>query len=139
MSKAEKGSSVSVHYELKLADGTVFDTSAGREPLSFVVGNGDVIPGFDAAVLGMAEGESKSVVVPPEQGYGPRHEQMVVQVNLNELPEGAAVGATLQAEVEGQAVFFNVIEINDDMATLDGNDLLAGKELHFNITLVKIS
>ncbi len=139
MSKAEKGSNVSVHYTGKLNDGTVFDSSTDRDPLAFVVGNGDVIPGFDTAVLGMAVGESKSVVIPPEEAYGPHHEQMVMQVKLNELPEGAVEGATLQAEIEGQTVYFNVTGIEEDTAILDGNHPLAGKELQFDIELVEIS
>ncbi len=139
MSKAEKGSNVSVHYTGKLTDGTTFDSSAGREPLKFVVGNGDVIPGFDTAVMGMAVGESKTVNIPAEEAYGPHHEQMVMQVSLSDLPEGAALGATLEASIEGSPVYFNVTDITDDMATLDANHPLAGKELQFEIELVELS
>ncbi|MFM1892359.1 MAG: hypothetical protein RLZ44_1436, partial [Pseudomonadota bacterium] len=77
MSQAKAGDTVRIHYTGKLDDGTQFDSSAGRDPLEFALGGGQVIPGFDQAVQGMALGESKSVRIPAEEAYGPRHEQLI--------------------------------------------------------------
>ena len=87
MSNAKTGDTVKIHYTGKLDDGTQFDSSAGRDPLEFELGGGQVIPGFDSAVEGMAVGESKNVRIEPDQAYGERHEQLVQQVPRSALPE----------------------------------------------------
>ena len=141
MSQAKTGDSVKIHYTGTLEDGTQFDSSAGREPLEFELGSGQVIPGFDKAVDGMAVGDSKSVNIPAEDAYGPHHEQMIQQVPRDALPEDMepAEGMTLQAEgPDGQVFNLVVTSVEDDSITVDGNHPLAGKVLNFDIELVSI-
>jgi peptidylprolyl isomerase len=142
MSKAKSGDTVSVHYTGKLDDGTKFDSSAGKDPLEFSLGEGSVIPGFENAVEGMAEGESKSVKIEADDAYGPRHEQLVQQVPRGQLPPDMQpeVGMQLQAQgQDGQSMQLVVTEVGDEEITVDANHPLAGQALNFDIELVKIS
>lgn len=140
MAQATNGSEVTVHYTGTFDDGTVFDSSADREPITFTIGEGDVIPGFESAVVGMAEGDKKTVIVPPEEAYGPRIEEMVIQSPISELPvDDPEEGMVFQASVQGQTVYFVVAGIDDETVTLDGNHPMAGKQLNFELELIKIS
>ncbi|MDH3925403.1 MAG: peptidylprolyl isomerase [Xanthomonadales bacterium] len=141
MSQAKTGDSVKIHYTGTLDDGTQFDSSDGREPLSFTLGSGQVIPGFDKAVDGMAVGDSKSVNIPAEDAYGPHQPQMVQDVPLSALPADLTpeVGMGLQAQgPDGQVANLVVTSVQDDAITVDGNHPLAGKALNFDIELVSI-
>ncbi|MBT8048233.1 MAG: peptidylprolyl isomerase [Xanthomonadales bacterium] len=141
MSQAKAGDSVKIHYTGTLDDGTQFDSSAGREPLAFELGSGQVIPGFDKAVDGMAVGESKTVNIPAEDAYGPHHEQMVQEVPRNALPDDLKPeeGMGLQAQgPDGQVMNLVVTSVEDETITVDGNHPLAGKALNFDIELVSI-
>lgn len=141
MSQAKSGDTVKIHYTGTLDDGTQFDSSAGREPLEFTLGSGQVIPGFDKAVDGMAVGESKQVNITPEDAYGPRHEQMIQEVPKSALPPDMTpeVGMGLQAQgQDGRAVQLTVTAVGDDSITVDGNHPLAGQALNFAIELVSI-
>ena len=141
MSQAKTGDTVKVHYTGKLEDGTQFDSSAGRDPLEFTVGSGQVIPGFEKAVEGMAVGDSRTVNIPPEDAYGPRHEQMVQQVPKTALPDDLdpTEGMALQARgQDGNVVNLTVTAVDTDSITVDGNHPLAGKPLNFDIQLVEI-
>jgi peptidylprolyl isomerase len=141
MSQAKSGDSVKIHYTGTLDDGTQFDSSAGRDPLAFELGSGQVIPGFDKAVDGMAVGESKSVNIPAEDAYGPHHEQMIQEVPRDALPADLETteGMSLQAQgPDGQVVNLVITAVNDDSITVDGNHPLAGKALNFDIELVSI-
>jgi len=141
MTQAKPGDTVRIHYTGTLDDGTQFDSSAGRDPLEFALGGGQVIPGFDSAVDGMAVGESKSVTIPPDEAYGQRHEQLVQQVPRTTLPEDMepAVGMQLQSQSpDGQVMNLVVTEIVDDSITVDANHPLAGQALTFAIELVEI-
>ncbi len=141
MSQAKSGDTVKIHYTGTLADGTEFDSSAGRDPLEFALGSGQVIPGFDRAVDGMAIGESKSVTIEPEDAYGERHEQLVQEVPRSALPDDmeAEVGMQLQSQSpDGQVFQLVVTAIGDDSITVDGNHPLAGHALNFDIELVAI-
>lgn len=141
MSKATKGSKVSVHYTGTLEDGEVFDSSLDREPLQFEVGAGQMIPGFDAAVEGMAVGEKKTVTLPPEEAYGERNDAMTQEVPRDRMPEGytPSVGDQLQAGTPGGAMIVTVTAVTDDTVTIDANHRLAGKTLIFEIELVEIA
>lgn len=142
MAKAETGNVVHIHYTGRLEDGTVFDSSAGRDPLSFTLGSGQVIAGFDAAVLGMAVGESRTTVIPPEEGYGTHQAELEIEVPHENLPEGYTpeVGGQLQmTTAQGQPVPVRITEVGDTSVTLDANHPLAGKVLTFDIELVSIS
>jgi len=141
MTQAKSGDTVRIHYTGTLDDGTEFDSSSGREPLEFALGGGQVIPGFDSAVDGMAVGESKSVTIEPDQAYGTRHEQLVQQVPKSALPEeiAPAVGMQLQSQSpEGQVMNLVITEVADETITVDGNHPLAGQALTFAIELVEI-
>ena len=141
MSQAKSGDKVKVHYKGTLNDGSVFDSSEGREPLEFVVGSGQVIPGFDNAVMGLSVGESKSVNIPSAEAYGPYQENMVLAIEKDKFPAGLSltVGEQLQIPSQnGQPVVVVIKEVTDDKVTLDANHPLAGQDLNFNIELVEI-
>ena len=141
MSHAKSGDTVRIHYTGTLDDGTRFDSSDGRDPLEFALGGGQVIPGFDSAVDGMAIGENKSVTIPPDQAYGERHEQLVQEIPKTALPEEMepAVGMQLQSQSpDGQVMNLFVTEIADETITVDANHPLAGQALTFAIELVEI-
>ena len=140
MTTAEKGSEVTVHYTGTLDDKSVFDTSEDRDPLSFTIGDGNLIAGFEDAVLGMKEGETKSIVLTPEEAYGPYRDELIIQVEREELPiDDPEVGSMLQSSVQGEVVHFTIVEMDDSHVTLDANHPLAGEALHFDITLVKVA
>jgi peptidylprolyl isomerase len=141
MSQATAGDKVKIHYTGTLEDGKQFDSSEGREPLEFELGSGQVVPGFDKAVMGMAVGESKSVTIAPEDAYGQRNEQAVQEVPKSALPEDlkAEEGMMLQAQnPDGQTVQLAVVSVNDDSITVDANHPLSGKTLNFELSLVEI-
>lgn len=141
MSQAKAGDTVKIHYTGTLDDGTEFDSSSGRDPLEFTVGGGQVIPGFDQAVEGMAIGDKKSINIQPEDAYGPRHDQMIQEVPKSALPPDLSpeVGMGLQAQgPDGQPVQLTVTEVADESITVDGNHPLAGKALNFDIELMQI-
>jgi peptidylprolyl isomerase len=141
MTQAKSGDRVRIHYTGTLDDGTEFDSSAGREPLEFALGVGQVIPGFDSAVDGMTVGESKSVTIQPEEAYGEHHDQLVQEVPRSALPDEIkpAVGMQLRgSSPDGQAVNVVVTEVAEESITVDGNHPLAGKALTFAIELVEI-
>lgn len=141
MSKAEKGDSVRINYTGTLADGTVFDTSDGRESLTVSLGSGQVIPGLEEALVGMSPGESKEVTIPVDKAYGPRKEEMVLVVPIAQVPSdlNPEVGQSLEmGGPQGQLIVVKVVEVTDENVTLDANPPLAGHELNFHIELVGI-
>ncbi len=141
MDQAKAGDTVRIHYTGKLDDGTQFDSSAGRDPLEFALGAGQVIPGFDQAVDGMAVGEAKSVRIEPDDAYGHRQEQMTQQVPLSALPEDLEPVAGMQLQSrnpDGSVQQLVVTEVTDNSITVDGNHPLAGQALNFDIELVEI-
>lgn len=142
MSHAKSGDTVKIHYTGTLADGTKFDSSAGREPLEFAIGSGQVIPGFDSAVDGMAVGDNKTVDIPPEEAYGQRHDQLIQQVPKSALPEEITPEAGMQLQSQspdGQIMNLVVTEVAEETITVDGNHPLAGETLTFDIELVEIA
>ncbi|HEX7365142.1 MAG TPA: peptidylprolyl isomerase [Dehalococcoidia bacterium] len=140
---AKDGDVVQVNYTGTLADGTVFDSSVGRTPLEFTVGAGQVIPGFENAMLGMKVGEKKTVNIPAAEAYGPRLDNMEIQVSRDRIKtvEELAVGQVLTTVgANGEQYQFTVMAISDNgTITLDGNHPLAGKDLTFEIELLKLN
>jgi peptidylprolyl isomerase len=139
--QAKDGDTVQVHYTLKLEDGTVFDTSIGGDPLQFTIGDGQLIPGFEQAVVGMSPGESKTVEIPADEAYGPYLEELVMVVDRDQLPEDLQpeVGQQLQIrQPDGQTILVKVIDVSESSVTLDANHPLAGEDLTFDIELVEI-
>jgi len=141
MAQAKQGDKVKVNYTGRLDDGTVFDTSEGREPLAFTVGGGEVIPGFEAAVDGMIVGDSKTITIPCAEAYGPYREDMVLAVPREQFPAGIdpEVGQQLQmGQSEESMLIVSVTAVAEDAITLDANHPLAGKDLTFDVQLVEI-
>ncbi|MEN8142655.1 MAG: peptidylprolyl isomerase [Thermodesulfobacteriota bacterium] len=142
MTQAKSGDAVKIHYKGTLDDGTVFDSSEGRDPLAFTLGGGQVIPGFDEAVTGMAVGESKSVNIPADKAYGQRNEEMIIEAPRDQVPPEITpeVGQQLQmGGPNGEVVVVVIVEVTDDHIKLDANPPLAGKDLNFDIELVSIN
>lgn len=142
MSLAKKGDTVKVHYTGKLDDGTVFDSSRSREPFSVKLGDGRVIPGFENGIVGMEQGQTKTVTIPPEEGYGPRRDNLVLEVNESEFPKDITpeVGQKLQLkQANGQNVPVTITAINNNIVTLDANHPLAGQTLTFEIELLEVA
>ena len=135
------GNTVQVNYTGKLSDGTVFDTSVGRSPLEFTLGTSKIIPGFEKAVLGMKVGEKKTVTIPANEAYGPYKDNLTLEVPLELLPSGVnpQVGMQLQQkQADGSVVVALITKVSDKSVLLDANHPLAGKDLTFEIELVKI-
>ena len=141
MSEAKTGDTVHVHYTGTLDDGTVFDSSEGRDPLTVTLGSGQVIPGFEAAVVGMSVGETKKARLEPHDAYGERRDDLMLDVPRSDLPEDLEVelGTPLQLQQEdGQAVPVTVAALDESSITLDANPPLAGQALTFEMTLVDL-
>ena len=141
MTQAKKGDNVKVHYTGKLNDGTVFDTSKDRHPLQFIIGEGRIIAGFEEAVVGMNRGEAKTETIPPDKGYGPRRDDMVVTVERKQLPTDMdpAVGQRLElTQTDDQKLLVTITDVTESNITLDANHPLAGQDLTFEIELVDI-
>ena len=141
MAQAATGDTVRVHYAGTLDDGTVFDTSSGREPLEFTIGSGQVISGFDSVVTGMSPGDSETVRIPAEEAYGPHQEAMMLEVDRAQVPAelDPQIGERLEIKQQnGQSVPVTVAAITETLITLDGNHPLAGQALTFEIELVEV-
>ena len=141
MTIVKEGNTVRVHYTGTLDDGSVFDTSKEKEPLQFTLGQGQIIPGFEEAVVGMKVGESKSVHITAENAYGLHRDELVVDVPLEQLPQdlNLEVGRKLQMrQTNGQSIVVKVTGISEKEVTLDANHALAGQDLKFEIELVEI-
>jgi len=142
MAQAKNGDMVRVHYKGTLKDGKVFDSSQGREPLEFTLGEGQVIPGFEEGVAGMSPGDKKTIRIPADQAYGEHHKELVLEVGRDQLPPdlNPQVGQQLQSQQpDGDVITFRVTEVNDKSVKLDANHPLAGEELTFDVELVEIS
>ena len=141
MTQAKNGDTVKVHYTGKLSDGTVFDSSEQRDPLEFKIGDGQIIPGFEQAIVGMKSGESKVVEVPQDEAYGPHRKEMVLTLDMKQVPQDLKleVGQKLQIPQEdGSKVLVTVSHISEEKVKLDANHPLAGKDLTFEVQLVEI-
>ena len=141
MLQVTKGDLVQVHYTGKLSDGEEFDSSRYEDPLKVEIGAGQLIQGFEDGLMGMSIGESKTVIIPPDQAYGLRHEEMVRAVTLDQLPDGLEVqeGMVLEStDQQGHSVELRVTQIDGDKVVLDMNHPLAGETLTFDIEVVEI-
>lgn len=139
--EVKSGDVVQVHYTGRLLDGTVFDTSIGGEPMEFTVGSGQLIPGFEQAVIGMQVGESKTVTIPVDEAYGARRDDMILEIDRSELPDDLVpeVGMQLQMnQSDGGVLIVTITEVTEATITIDANHALAGKDLIFDIEVVAI-
>ncbi|MGZ5443794.1 MAG: FKBP-type peptidyl-prolyl cis-trans isomerase [Thermoanaerobaculia bacterium] len=141
MQQAKRGDTVHVHYRGTLDDGTEFDSSSSSDPIVFTIGSGQVIPGFETAVEGMATGEKKTERIEAENAYGDRREELVFTVRREQMPDGAdvEVGDMLRVGFpDGSNAAVQVAAIDEQSVTLDANHPLAGKDLTFELELVSI-
>jgi peptidylprolyl isomerase len=150
MAQVKEGDRVKVHYTGRLDDGTVFDSSecaeddcgCGHGPIEFTVGQGQVIPGFEAGVKGLSVGESKTIHIPVEEAYGERQEEMVAVVPRGDLPPEMKPEVGQQLEVtqeDGQLFQVIIVDVNDETITIDANHPLAGQALNFDLKVVEIN
>ncbi|MBC7554761.1 MAG: peptidylprolyl isomerase [Taibaiella sp.] len=141
MQQVQKGDTVNVHYHGTLIDGSTFDSSNGREPLQFIAGTGQVIKGFDDAVMGMETGDKKTVNIPVNEAYGERNEDMIMEHPISEFPADMKpeIGMELQMGDDAGNVFpVVIVEVTEESVSLDANHPLAGHDLTFEIELVSI-
>jgi peptidylprolyl isomerase len=141
MTQAKCGDTVKVHFTGRLKNGEVFTSSGDSEPLEFTLGSGQLIPGFEKAITGMEVGETKTVTLPPEEAYGPRQEDLVVDVKKSNFPEDLTplIGEELQIpQKDGEPLTVTVCDTSGDTVTLDANHRLAGYALTFTILLVAV-
>jgi len=139
--EAQSGDRVKVHYTGTLDDGTVFDSSREGEPIEFELGSGEVIDGFDQAVIGLEEGASREVRLDPDEAYGQRSDDLVIDVDRDDLPEDLdpEVGQTLAVEgADGEEMAAWVADVGEDAITVDLNHPLAGRSLTFEVELLEI-
>jgi peptidylprolyl isomerase len=142
MSRVEKGNKVKIHYTGTLEDGTVFDSSKDRDPLEFEIGAGNVIPGFENGVIGMAVGESKTINIEPSDGYGNHRPDLIVEVEKSKFPENISPEVGLQLQLQqpdGKVVDVIVSEMKEEIVVLDANHPLAGRKLTFEVELVAVA
>ncbi len=142
MPTLKNGDRVKVHYTGTLEDGRVFDTSRERDPLEFKVGEGQIITGFENGVMGMEIGETRDITVLPDEAYGSRREELVMEIPVGEFPEDITpeVGMQLQIKQQDGTPFGVVItDVEDEAVTLDANHPLAGQTLYFQVELLEIS
>jgi len=139
--QVKKGDVVRVHYTGTLLDGSQFDSSVGRSPLEFTVGAGQMIAGFDAGVLGMSVGDKKTIQIDPDNGYGQKDPNAIIEFPSSNVPEGMQVEVGMKLNLQnqyGQPVPVEVIEVKEDVIIMDANHFLAGKDLVFEVELVEI-
>lgn len=139
MSKIENGKTVKVHYTGKFDDQNVFDSSLEREPLEITLGKGQLIPGFEKGLVGLSEGDKKTIEIEASEAYGELREDLIQEVGVTQLPENVQVGDRLQAQAEnGNPIPVVVTEINGSKAKVDANHPLAGKNLIFDVEVVEV-
>ena len=142
MTQVKENNTVKVHYTGKLADGQVFDTSEGKEPLAFTLGQGSLIPGFEKGLIAMKLNEKKTINITKDDAYGDPREDLIIEVPKSELPQEMTpeVGMGLVSRTpEGQEMNLLVVEVREESVVLDGNHPLAGKDLIFDLEVVEIT
>jgi FKBP-type peptidyl-prolyl cis-trans isomerase 2 len=138
--EAKTGDKVRVHYTGRLLDGTQFDSSEGRDPLEFTIGAGQMIKGFDAGVVGMKVGDKKTLQIPPDEAYGQRDDEAVIEFPAENVPSDMQLEPGMQLTLRnqyGQPVPVVVMEVRADVILMDANHMLAGEELVFEVELVE--
>jgi len=141
MKEAQAGDLVSVHYTGKLANGEVFDSSKDRDPLKFTLGNEELLGGFEEGVVGMKPGDTKSVTLNPEEAFGDRREDLVLELPKTEFPQHITPSVGLQlnmSSASGANLTVVITEVGENSVTLDGNHPLAGQTVVFDIELIEI-
>jgi peptidylprolyl isomerase len=142
MAQAKMEDTVVLHYTGSFRDGEIFDSSLDREPFEFTIGQGMVISGLEKGIVGMNEGESRTLNIPAEEAYGPRREDLLAVIGRSQMPANIDLktGIVLQARApDGGMTSVMVRDVDDENVTLDFNHPLAGKELVFEVKLIKVA
>lgn len=135
------GDTVKVHYKAKTKDFVIFDSSIQMDPLVFTIGDGQIIPAFEKALIGMKAGDKKTINLLANDAFGPYMEELVTTIEKNQLPPNIDLKQDQQLQIQqpdGQIILVKVIKINDNTVTFDANHPLAGKDITFDIHLVEI-
>lgn len=141
MAQAKQGDIVKVHYTGTLEDGTRFDSSDGRDPLQFVIGEGMLIPAFEQAIVGMNPGDKKQLQIPSHEAYGPYMDELILEVDRNQIPPYIDPEEGMQLQItqdDGSSTIVKVVKLTNEKIYLDANHPLAGKDLTFEVRLVDI-
>ncbi len=139
--KIENGAIVTIDYKLFTDEGSLLESTEGRDPLVFIFGSDMVIPGLERGLEGMEQGESKEIIVVPEDGYGPVDPNLIQSVSRDRFPQDFQVelGGAYRAETDsGRSIFFRVTKLDDEFVEIDMNHPLAGKTLHFEVTVREV-
>jgi FKBP-type peptidyl-prolyl cis-trans isomerase 2 len=141
MSKVNTSSTVTVNYTGRLEDGTIFDSSLneGREPLKATLGQGSLIPGFEAGLIDMEVGQKKTIEISHKDAYGEYREEMLAEVEKERIPSDVEIGAMLQTFGQNGPMFVKVVEIKENHVVIDANHPLAGKDLIFDLELLEVN
>jgi len=141
MAEAKVGDTVKINFTGKLQDETVVETSKDRDPLEFTIGDGNVIPGLEQGVIGMAAGDKKTIAISPEDAFGQPQEDLLVDINKSEFPKDVELKAGAYLNIEssdGKEFKAKVVEIKEEMVTLDANHPLAGATINYDVELIEI-
>ncbi len=141
MAEVKFGDTVKVHYSIRLEDNSVFDSTFNAQPFQFTIGQGQVIPGFEQAIIGMSPGTSKTIKVPSDEAFGPHREELIVEVDRNLFPPELKleIGQHLQIpQPDSQPIIATVVNLTESKVILDENHPLAGKDLIIDIQLLEI-
>ena len=141
MAEAKNGDKVRVHFTGRLVDGTVFGSTLDEEPFEFTVGDKNMLPGFENAIVGMQKGETRTIYLPPEEAYGPYKKELVHIMDKSSFPQEIDLDIGKQLRIrtkEGEHKIVTIKDFTEDHIVIDENDPLAGKTLTFNIELVEI-
>ena len=141
MAEAKSGDTVKIHFTGKLQDETVIETSKDRDPLEFKIGDGNVIPGLEQGVIGMAVGDKKTIAISPEDAFGQPQEDLVVDINKSDFPKDVELAAGVYLNIEssdGKEFKAKVVEIKEDTVILDANHPLAGVTINYDVELLEI-
>ncbi len=141
MSQVKENNTIKVNYTGKLSNGQIFDTSEGKEPIEFVLGQGRLIPGFEKGLIDMKLNEKKTIEIAKDQAYGDVNDNLIQEVNKTELPQDMEpkVGMGLVSKSpDGKEINLMVVEVKDESIVIDGNHPLAGHDLIFDVEVVEI-
>ena len=142
MGKTKNGDAIKIHYTGKLEDGNVFNDSREGQPLEFIVGGGEVMPGIEKGVIGMEPGDTKTIEIPPEDGFGPRRKELVIDFPKSKMPDQITptLGQRLKMQhPDGGHIELMITDVKEETITLDANHPLAGQTLIFDLELVEIA
>ena len=140
MASVAKDTIATVHYTGTLPDGEVFDSSRDKDPMTFLVGHKNMIPGFEEELMGASQGETRTFTLPPERAYGERDDDAVQQVSRDQFPENMEIkpGMMMAAQTDQGPIPFTISEINGDQITIDFNHQMAGKTLTFEVEVIEV-